>query len=47
VDRALTKIKAEFNPYVSMIFEQVCREFLEELNHNRAGLPFRFTKIGN
>ena len=48
VNRALTKIKAEFNPYVGMIFEQVCREFLVELNL-RAGLalPFHFTKIGN
>jgi AAA+ ATPase superfamily predicted ATPase len=46
VDRALTKIRAEFNPYVGRIFEQVCREFMVELNH-RAGLPFLFTKIGN
>jgi len=45
VDRALSKIRAEFNPYVGMIFEQVCREFLVEVNH-RAGLPFHFTKIG-
>ena len=45
VDRALTKIRAEFNPYVGRIFEQVCREFLVEVNH-RAGLPFHFTKIG-
>jgi len=46
VDRALSKIRAEFNLYVGRIFEQVCREFLEEVNH-RAGLPFHFTKIGN
>jgi len=46
VDRALTKIREEFNPYVGMIFEQVCQEFLDELNH-RAGLPFHFAKIGN
>ena len=46
VDRALTKIRAEFNPYVGRIFEQVCWVFLVELNH-RAGLPFLFTKIGN
>lgn len=45
VDRVLSKIRAEFNPYVGRIFEQVCREFLEEVNH-RAGLPFHFTKIG-
>jgi len=45
VDRALSKIRAEFNPYVGRIFEQVCREFLVEVNH-RAGLPFHFTKIG-
>jgi AAA+ ATPase superfamily predicted ATPase len=31
---------------VGRIFEQVCREFMVELNH-RAGLPFHFTKIGN
>jgi hypothetical protein len=31
VDRALTKIRAEFNPYVGRIFEQVCREFLVDL----------------
>jgi len=46
VDRVLSKIRAEFNPYVGRIFEQVCREFLVEVNH-RAGLPFHFTKIGN
>lgn len=46
VDRVLSKIRAEFNLYVGRIFEQVCREFLEEVNH-RAGLPFHFTKIGN
>jgi len=46
VDRALTKIREEFNPYVGMIFEQVCQEFLDELNH-RTGLPFHFDKIGN
>jgi len=45
VDRVLSKIRAEFNPYVGRIFEQVCREFLVEVNH-RAGLPFHFTKIG-
>jgi len=45
VGRALSKIRAEFNPYVGRIFEQVCREFLAEVNH-RAGLPFHFTKIG-
>ncbi|MEA2053106.1 MAG: DUF234 domain-containing protein [Euryarchaeota archaeon] len=46
VDRALTKIREEFNPYVGMIFEQVCQEFLNQLNH-RTGLPFHFAKIGN
>ncbi len=46
VDRVLTRIREDFNPYVGMIFEQVCREFLEELNH-RAALPFPVTKIGN
>jgi AAA+ ATPase superfamily predicted ATPase len=45
-DRALTKIREEFNPYVGMIFEQVCQEFLNELNH-RTDLPFHFAKIGN
>ena len=45
-DRALTKIREEFKPHVGMIFEQVCQEFLKQLNH-RTGLPFHFTKIGN
>ncbi len=46
IDSVLSKIKAGFDPYVGRIFEQVCREFLLELNR-RADLPFHFTKIGN
>ena len=46
INRVLNEIKVDFNPHVGRIFEQVCVEFLEELNHTN-GLPFRFTKIGN
>jgi AAA+ ATPase superfamily predicted ATPase len=46
MDRVLSKIKTGFDPYVGRIFEQVCSEFLGELNSN-ADLPFHFTKVGN
>jgi len=46
VDSVLSKIKAEFDSYVGRVFEQVCEEFLWELNR-KAGLPFHFNKIGN
>jgi len=41
------KIKSEFNSYVGFIFEDVCREFLLNLNGNTSSLQFNFSKIGS
>ena len=42
---AVEEIRAEFNDYLGLVFEEVAKQFLVELN--RAGkLPFRFTKTG-
>ena len=44
-DKVLKKIKNEFNVHVSRTYEQVCREFLTQLNY-RDETPFHFSKIG-
>ena len=47
VERAYDEdIHPFIDQYVSFSFEDVCKEFLVELNR-QDGLPFRFTKIGS
>ncbi|MEW6295016.1 MAG: ATP-binding protein [Candidatus Diapherotrites archaeon] len=45
-DYILEKIKIELNSFVGKNFEEVCKEFLVELNKQKK-LPFVFSKIGN
>ncbi|MFQ6055253.1 MAG: ATP-binding protein [Methanosarcinales archaeon] len=40
------QIKSQFNSFVGKGYEEVCREFLLELNKKNK-LPFKFTKIGS
>ncbi len=45
IDYIMEEIKANFNSFVGLNFERVCREILHELN-NREKLPFSFSTIG-
>ena len=44
-DYILKIIKPNFNTFVGLSFERICREALHELN-NQEGLPFSFSRIG-